>query len=127
MTEVGIAAAGSDNQIVVLQLSILEENFAGCRIDADDIAEQDGGIFLRRQHSSNRLGNISSTQRSRCHLEKQWLEQMMVASVNHGYLEGQPSELSRRAQSPETGADNYHLRFTVLFRCRSWFHNLSAP
>ena len=82
VAEVGLAGAGGDDQRVVRRRQLAPEDLRGDRpgleVDVDDLAEQDLGVLLPRQHLAGRRRDLSLGEDAGRDLVEQRLEQVVA-------------------------------------------------
>src|SRR5262245_9430542 len=111
MTEVTVRRAGSENQVIVLNLGpiaigAVDEDDLLVLVDADNLAHDDGGIALRAQDLANRCGDLCRRQRANGDLVEQRLEQVMVRAVDEHDLNGGVLQRFGGGQAGESSADD---------------------
>ena len=70
--------------------------------------EEHGRVALTPKDAADRLRDVGWRERGGCRLVEERLEEMVVASVDDGDLNGRVLERSRRGQPAEPGTDDYH-------------------
>ena len=107
VTEIGVARAGSKDEIVVGHMAPAHDRDRARRnIDADDLAQYDRNILVGANDAADRGGNVSRRQPSGRHLIEQRLKQVIVLSVNDDDLNGSIRKSFCRPQSAESGPDD---------------------
>src|SRR5690606_1154396 len=76
-------------------------------VDTDDSAEQGGDILATPQKLTHRPGDLRRSQGGGGDLVKQWLEQMMIASIDQRDVEPGARESLDGLQAAKSGADNH--------------------
>ena len=75
-------------------------------VDPDTLIHHHGYVFLVAQDGPDGLRNIRRRQHRKRHLVQQRLEQVVVAPVDQGHIDGQMRQSFRRVNPAKSAADN---------------------
>ena len=106
MSEVGMAGAGCDDEIIVTNFAIGHSNLLRVHVDRLDVGEHDLRVFAFAQHRAHRRGDIGRGKRSGRDLVKERLKQMIIRSVDHRDSHIFAGELLCRLEPAESRAEN---------------------
>src|SRR6266487_5659160 len=118
MSEIGMARAGRDNQIIVIEVPINHPHFLRVHVDRLHFGEDHSHVFAFAQNCAYGSGDVGRGKRRGCDLIKQRLKQMVICPVDHRDAGRFTGEFLGRLESAESSADNHDMRFL----CRHLFH-----
>lgn len=101
-----MAGAGGEDQEIVCDALSFDDRLPGGRIDARDLAEQHLGVRLVADDAADRRGDVGRGQARGRHLVEEWLEEVVVATVDHGDPGGAPAKRIGRAQAAKARPDD---------------------
>ncbi len=109
VTEVGVRGAGSEHEVVVVEACAAgQRHVPRVDVDADYLIHQHLGIALMAQDGADGLGNVGGRQHRQRHLIEQGLEEVMIAAVDQGYIDGQVRQPGGGVQAGKASADDDH-------------------
>ena len=108
--EIAVAGArGDDEGVVGHGRAVRERDVARVRGDADRLAQQHPGVRVAPEDRSQRLRDVTRRERARRDLIEQWLEDVVVAAVEHRDLDAVVATQRASGIEPaETTADDDH-------------------
>jgi hypothetical protein len=102
-----VGGAGSQDQVVVRKLS------AGAKSDdvigdvnADHFVHQNFGILLAAQDGADRLCDLCRGENGERNLVKKRLKNVVIAAVDHGYVDGQMRQAPRGIHAGKSPPDD---------------------
>ena len=122
MAEVRLAGAGGHDQTVVGHVERHVGNPARVHhppveVEPGDLGELDGHVPRLAEHVSQRRRDLTRWQDAGGHLVQQWLEEVVVPSVEQGHVDpldaseeaarGQPAEPAHHDRRHADGADGF--------------------
>ena len=110
VSEVVVARAGREDQVIVGDGLLPEGHGAALYIHARDLAQEHAGIALAAQHAPDRPGDIARRQRRGRDLVEQGLEEMIIPAVDDGDLDRRARERLRRPHPGEAGTHDHDPR-----------------
>ena len=116
VTEISMARAGGDDQIVVRNFLIGSFDEAVFKIEAADLSHEHFNIFARGKNRTDRRGDFSRGEPGGCDLIQQRLKGMEVLTVNDGDLHWSVRQRLRGVEAAETGSNDNYTRtdFTIV-------------
>ncbi len=113
MAEVGLAGPGGHDQAVIGVLDGHPVRQVGMdhplvEIEAVDLGQLHGHVLLAAHDVAQRGGDLSGRQHPGRRLVEQRLEQVVVAPVDQGHIDGLTAEVPGGGQAPEPAADDDH-------------------
>jgi hypothetical protein len=76
-------------------------------VDREDLRQEDVGVPLVAEDRANRVRDVGRRQGSGGHLVKQGLEQVVVASIDHGHPHWRVPQGQSGLEAPEAGPEDH--------------------
>lgn len=99
-----------DDQIIKVMAALRCSNFMCVEIDANDLAQDNGGIGLPAQDASYGSRNVTRAQRRGRNLVKKRLKQVVISSIDDRDVHRHAPKSFGHVEPGESGADYYNLR-----------------
>src|SRR5690606_37829348 len=103
--EVGVCGAGSQNQVIVLEVAAFKVNEPIRDVDSVHLRKHDLTVRLPPQHRPDRRADVGRRQRGRRHLIQKRLKNVVVSPVEERYLDGRFCQRLRRFESRKSTAN----------------------
>src|SRR5215510_2582795 len=102
-----MAGPARKDQIVVDQLATTTVDHALCEIDSFDASEMNLNVVDIAKLTAYRHGDVSGIQASRRNLIEEWLKEVVVALIDHDYVDASVTRQPLRgAQTREPCSDD---------------------
>ncbi len=108
MAEVVVRGARGHDQIVVVQLSLDENDTPAVRFDASGFGQEDRRIPLPPEDAPDGRRNLRRREARRGHLVEQGLEQVVVAAIDDGEAHGRPAQSLGGVEPRESRPHDHH-------------------
>ena len=106
VSKVGVGHPGRDDEVVVVEVSVLEEDALLLHLDALDGPHEDRDVALAPEQLADWRGDIRGGERRGRHLVEQGLEQVMVALVDQRDADPRDVQLTGRGQATEAATQD---------------------
>ena len=106
-----------DNEIIVVQLSVVEMDGIPVEIDRLCVSKQDGRVLLSSNCRAKRVSNIAWVKRSGGHLIQERLEEVIVLPIDQGHSDGGAMKRFDGIEAGKPTANNDDVRPAGLGLC----------
>ena len=108
VSEIGVARARGNDQIVVGKFAISELYDASIKIEILHFSEQNLDVATASHDPADGGGNLSGGQSGGCHLIEQGLEGVVILAINQGDPNRIVGEPERCVETTESGANDHN-------------------
>jgi hypothetical protein len=106
VAEIGVARAGREDQIVVLDFAVGQAYEALGGVDRDGLGQQNADVLLALENAADGVGDIAGGERRRRNLIEQRLEEVVIAAVDDGDESVGVLERAGGVEAGEASADD---------------------
>ena len=104
MPEISMPRAGGDDEIVVRNFPFARDDEMAIEVDIEHSIHEHGCVLLPGKNAPDRCRDLCRRKTRGRDLVQQWLEEMIIAPVNHGHIDRRRSERLRGIEPAKTGA-----------------------
>src|SRR4029077_12291885 len=108
LTEIAVCRASGDDEVVVWQFEPISDHLAPRGVDPGNGRQQHLGIELVAENSPYGDGNVSGRQARGRNLVKQWLEEVVVLSIDECDASRGMAQRSRASDATEPCSDDHY-------------------
>ena len=124
MSEIRVASASGDDEIVVCDVALRGLNGPAIDVESGYLRHQDLDVFVGTQNGANWCGNLSRRKAGRCDLIQKRLERVIVPAVDDGDFDRSFAQALSGIQAAEAGTYNYDPRNRLVVHlavlCRTY-------
>src|SRR5579863_855345 len=116
VSEIGMARPGGHDHVVIGNFAVRSLDPAAVEVESGDFRHKNFYIFVRRKNRANGRRDFSGRETGGRDLVEQWLESMVILTVNDCDLRLRVRQGFRGVEASETGAHDYYTRLCPAVR-----------